>query len=134
LQALFSNRPAAIAKYIESLSPEARAEFNALNDKMAKQKAASKAANAEIAAATERAKELTVSIGKLEEELQEFRVGQLGEAQQKEFKELKAEFESKRKELEDWIGTQPERTEENTAKFQAMQGELQAISSKLDAY
>lgn len=134
LQALFSNRPAAIAKYIESLSPEARGEFNAINDKMAKQKAASKTVDAEIADATKRAGELAESIGKLEEELQEFRAKQLGEEPYKEYKELKASFESKQKELEAWLGTQPERSEENMAKFQAMQSELQSIGSKLDAY
>ncbi len=134
LQSLFSNRPAAKAKYAESLSPEARAEFGALNDKIAKQKASSKAANAEIAAATKRAGDLAESIGKLEEELQEFRAKQLGEEPYKEYKELKAQFEGKRKELEAWLGTQPERSEENMAKFQAMQGEIQAITTKLEAY
>ena len=134
LEKLFRNRPAALAKYAESLSPEARAKFEALTSKMTEQKAASKAVNAEVADATQRAEELTVSIATLEEELQDFRVSQLSEDQQKEYKELKAAFESKEKELEDWLATQPDRSEENMAKFQAMQSEMQALGSKLEAY
>ena len=134
LQALFSNRPAAIAKYAESLSPEARAEFDALNATMAKQKAASKAAKAEVADAQQRAADLEELISKSEEELQDFRVSQLSEAQQKEYKELKASFESKEKELQDWLATQPDRSEENMKKFQTMQTELQSLGSKLETY
>ena len=134
LEKLFLKRPAALAKYAESLSPEARTKFEALTHKMTEQQAASKVVNAEIAEATQRSEELTVSIATLEEELQDFRVNQLSEDQQKKYKELKAAFESKEKELEDWLGTQPERSEENMEKFQAMQSELQALGSKLEAY
>jgi len=134
LEKLFRNRPAALAKYAESLSPEARANFDALNAKMAKQKAASVAVKAEVADAKQRAADLAESISKSVEELQDFRVNQLSEDQQKEYKELKAAFESKEKELEDWLATQPDRSEENMAKFQAMQGEMQALGSKLEAY
>jgi len=134
LEQLFRNRPAALAKYAESLSPEARAEFDALNAKMAKQKSASKAAKAEVADATKRAADLEESISKSDEALQDFRVSQLSEAQQKDYKELKAAFESKEKELQDWLATQPDRSEENMTKFQTMQSELQALGSKLEAY
>ena len=134
LEKLFRNRPASIARYAASLSPEARARFDAINAKMAKQKAANKAVKAEVADAKQRAANLEESISKSEEELQDFRVSQLSETQQKEYKELKASLESKQKELEDWIATQPERSEDNMKKFEALQGELQSLGSKLEAY
>lgn len=134
LELLFRNQPKAVAEYVASLSPEAQVEFKALNDKIVAAKAAKKLAEADIAAANLKAGELTATIGKLEEELQMFRVSQLDEAKQKEFNELKEALSAKDKELTDWLGTQPERNEENTAKFQAMQAELQAIAAKLEAY
>ncbi len=134
LDMLFRNRPASTAKYAESLSPEARAEFDALNEKLAEQTVASKTAHAEIEAATQRAKELAESVEKLETELQEFRVSQLGETQQKEYNTLKAAFESKEQELSAWLATQPERSEENIAKFEALQGDLQTLAIQLETY
>lgn len=134
LELLFRNTPAAIAKYVAALTPEAQTEFKAINDKIAVAQAEKKSAEATVATASQKAAELTESIGKLEEELQDFRVSQLDEATQKEFNELKDAFTAKEKELSDWLGTQPERNEENTTKFQAMQGELQAIAAKLEAY
>lgn len=134
MELLFRNRPAALAKYAESLSPDALVEFNTLHAEIAKQQAASKVAVAEIVEARKREEALTASITKLEGEVQDFRVKQLGEETYKEYKANKISFESKQKELEDWLATQPERTEENMEKFQAMQSEVQALESKLEAY
>lgn len=134
LAGLFRNRPTERAKYTALLSPEARVEFESINTQIADLKAARKTADAEAVAATLRVTELAESIGKQKEALREFRAKQLGDVPYKEYQELKSSFESKRKELEGWIEMQPERTEENMAKFQAMQSELQSIESKLEAY
>ncbi len=134
LNVLFLDRPASIAKYAESLSDEARVEFDALNREIAEQQAASKVAKEAIVAAAQHLEEIEEAIAQLEIKVQDFRVSQLGEAQQKTYKDLKNSFENRSKELSDWLETQPEHSEENIAKFEAIQSDLQAIAAQLDTY
>lgn len=134
LAVLFKNRPAAIAAYIASLSPEDQVAFKALNDKLSKAKADRKTAEAKVEAAQKQVEEIDASIGKLEDDLTEFRVAQLGEDKLKEYKDLQAQLKAKEKELDDWLATNPENNEENMTKFQAMQSELQELNSKLEAF
>jgi protein disulfide-isomerase len=134
LEALFRNRPATLARFAATLSPDDQAAFKTLTSKIAEQKQSIKKEEAVMEAVTQRMEELSASISQLEEELQGFRIKQLPEAQQKEYADLKAQFETKQAELMAWIGTQPERNDENMAKFQSMQTIIQDIAMKLEAY
>ena len=134
MELLFRNRPAVLAAYAATLSPEAKATYEALTSKLAEQQQGVKVAEAAMAAAGQKIDQLNESIDQLEEELQDFRVAQLSEEQQARFKSLKEEFETKRTEIMTWLATEPEPNDENTAKFQKLQGEMQVISTKLDSY
>ena len=67
-------------------------------------------------------------------QLQEFRASQLDGDALKQYKSLKAEMDAAEKKLEDWIKTEPERTQENGKKYQDMISTLQKFSEKLSQY
>jgi len=134
LEVLFRNRPKAIAKYVASLSSEAQTEYKNLNEKLSTAKEDRNAAEKTMMEVSQQLEELTETILALEESLRDFRAKQLGEEKYTEYTEAKTAFKTKEQELQNWIGTQPERNEENMKKFQTMQGELQELSSKLEKY
>lgn len=148
LEVLFRNRSEAKAKYLASLSPEAQAEYKVLDGKIAVAKEDLKvamegqqvamegrqAAEKAMMEASQQVEKVAETIAAAEEGLRGFRAKQLGEEQYKEYTEAKAAFKAKEKELQDWLETQPERNEENMQKFQAMQGALQELGSKLEKY
>lgn len=134
LQQLFRTRQAEMVKYTATLNPEDQAAFSALTDKLASAKQALKEQERVITEASEKAEQLEESIGKLEEEIQMFRIGQLGEDKLEEFKDLKMKLEAANKKLEDWITTRPDRTEENMKLFQEMRSEIQELEKELSKY
>ncbi len=134
LEVLLRNRVAVKAEYAASLSPEARAEFDALNARITRKKAEAKEAAEEMTATAKRIEVISNEIDQLKEELRDFRVSQLDEERQQEYKKLKAAFELKENEFKAWIETQPERTEENGRKFQTMQRTMQSLAGKLGEF
>ena len=134
LAVLFKKRPAVMAEYMASLPPESQTAFKALRDKLEQGKAEKKAAEAEGAAIAEKIIGLDDSISKLEDELTEFRVAQLGEGQLKEFKDLKTKHSAATKKLTDWIATGPERNDETMKLFQEMTSEIQTLEEQLSKY
>jgi thiol-disulfide isomerase/thioredoxin len=134
LAVLFKNRRAAMAEYMASLSPEGQAAFTVLNEKLEQGKAQKKAAEAEVVALASQIKELDDSISKLEDELTEFRVAQLGEDQLAAFKELKARRDAATSRLADFIAGSPERNDENMKLYQEMVSEIQTLKEQLSKY
>lgn len=134
LAVLLRMRPAVVAEYTASLSPEDQTAFKALNDKLEQVKAEKKAAEAEVAAIAEKIEALDDSISQLENELNEFRVAQLGEDQLKEFKDLKARRDAATKKLADWLAASPERNDETMKLYQEMVSEIQTLEEQLSKY
>lgn len=134
LSVLLRNSTTEIKKYIASLSPEARIKYKELTDKIAAKKTAIKKEEESLKATERKIEGMYEAVGNLQMELQEFRVAQLSELEQKEYAGLKALFEAKRDELTKWIQTAPQPSEENQAKFEEMQGDLQEIGTKLQNY
>lgn len=120
--------------YAESLAPEARKQFEEMTAALAATRTEIAKEEAVMTAAQQKIEELNANILEMEDDLREFRVAQLGEEEQKKYEGLKVQFDEKRDALMAWIQTQPERNEENQAKFEAQQAELQDIAMKLQAY
>lgn len=134
LEALFRFRPAAVAKYLESLNPEDRKSYQALIDGLAEQKRALKESEKAAAEARNTIGKLTQEIEETEEKMLEFRVAQRGEDELRQFRQLQAQLEESRQKLNDWMGSKPERNEESMKKYQAMQSEIQEIENKISEY
>lgn len=117
-----------------TLTPEAKAEFKAINTKISQNKAAQKEIENEIEAASDRLDALMGTQSELEEQLRDFRIKLKGEETYAEYKKAKVAFEAQEQELIDWIATEPEHNDENTQKFQAMQNELQKLHTALQQY
>ena len=127
-------RATQLAKYADSLKPKDKAAYLKIANQIpgtAKQIAQQKKA----------IKDAMQNIQKLEEKLsdqqssaQDFRASQLDGDALKQYKSMKAETDAAEKKLEDWIKTEPERTEENGKKYQDMISTLQKFSEKLSQY
>lgn len=134
IKRLLRDTPSALAAFAESLKPEDRAEFDRLSKAVEEKRAALKQARTELDALTKKSEQLEKELGKSETQLKEFRIAQNGEEKLKAYQELKDQFETKQKELMAWLQTQPERNDENTAKFEAMRSELMDLAAKIDAF
>lgn len=134
LKILFKKRAHVQEQYIKSLSPEAQKEFKALTAQIAQLKADGQKEVDLIEAATARAEKIMTLIQTTEEKLQDFRISQLDEEQQQKYKALEAEFTAKESKFEAWLGTEPERSEENIAFFEKMQAELTQLQSQLSEF
>lgn len=134
LEALLRNRPAAQAAFMASLDAAEKETFAAMSGELAAKKAALEKAEADAAAAQQQAEALGGEIGELEMKIKEFRVAQLGDAKLAEFKALQAQRDAKMKELTDWIATEPEQNEENTAKFEAMRTVVMDLIGQIEAF
>ena len=134
IKRLLRDTPSALAAFAESLKPEDRAEFDRLSKAVEEKRAALKQVRTELDALTKKSEQLEKELGKTETRLKEFRIAQNGEEKLKAYQKLKDQFEAKQKELMAWLQTQPERNDENTAKFEAMRSELMDLAAKIDAF
>jgi len=134
LKNLFRFRPAEMAKYAATLSPDEQATYHGLIDELDAQKAALKQGEKAEVEARSKVTKLKKDIKGLEEKILAFRVSQLGEDERKQFAELEGQLAEARNKLGDWIKTKPDKNEENMEKYKAMQAEIQEIEKKLSQY
>jgi thioredoxin-related protein len=134
LKNLFRFRPAEMAKYAATLSPDKQAAYRGLIDELDAQKAALKQGEKAVVEARSKVTKLKKDIKGLEEKILAFRVSQLGEDERKQFAELEGQLAEARNKLGDWIKTKPDKNQENMETYKAMQAEIQEIEKKLSQY
>jgi hypothetical protein len=64
----------------------------------------------------------------------EAKVAELGEEKGAEYRKAITAVKAAEKELQDWVGTRPERNDENEKKFAAFQKAIEDANGKLDAF
>jgi protein disulfide-isomerase len=134
LKNLFRFRPAEIAKFTATLSPEDQAAYRGLIDELAVKKTALKQEKKTENEARANARTLKSEVDRLEEKMLEFRVAQLDEEEQEVFAGLETQLTAARKKVSDWIKSKPEQTDENMEKYKAMQAEIKEIEKTIARY
>ncbi len=127
-------RAAETAKYAKTLKPKQKAEYLKIVGQMTECRTGIKDQKKQAAAAEKKIEELEEKLVKIEESATEFRVARMGADELKKYKKLTTELKAAEKELADWIGSGPQRTPENTLKFQAMSAKIEELKGKAGKY
>ncbi|WP_372845593.1 thioredoxin family protein [Pontiella sp.] len=131
---LFRFRAAEMEKYCKTLSPEKQAAFRKLAGDLTAKKDELEAGKKAVIEANENVETLTEEVAGLKEDMLMFRVGNLSDAEQKKFKELKSQLETATTEIKNWLDTKPERNDETVAKYNAMQVEISELEKQLSKF
>jgi len=134
LTKLFRYRPADIAKYSKTLKPKDKSAYLSIVDQITECDKAIKCQKQQVSAAEKKIEELEQKVVDLKSSAQEFRAAQLGPDDLKQYSKLRVELEGAKKEMADWLSTEPQRTEENTKKYQSMSTTIQELSEELSKY
>jgi thioredoxin-related protein len=123
-----------VAGFTRSLSPAKRLEYMRIVDQMVENRRLVQAEKNRIEQAQARVKALELKVAKLKGSATEFRVSLLGPEKLTQYKQLRSSIDAAQKKLRDWLATRPQRTPENTQKFQSMNSEIAQITVKLSEY
>jgi thioredoxin-related protein len=134
LRQLFVYRSAQVDKYTKDMAPEKAEKYRKtiedINSKLKlideKQELIMREKHAVM--------DLAHQVDKLKEQATELRAAAKGEDQLKAYKQLKADLKTAREELEAWLATRPERSQENGLKYKAMQAKIETIATKLNQF
>ncbi|VGO19893.1 thioredoxin family protein [Pontiella sulfatireligans] len=134
LKNLFRFRPVEIAKYTATLSPEDQAAYRELIDQLGREKAAVKLGEKAEAEAKAKVREFKTAVNNAEQEMVEFRVAHLSEAERKQYEALQVQRQEAKTKLSDWMKTKPDKNDETMAQYTAMQEEIQELDKKISQY
>ena len=134
LAKLFRYRPADIARYSKTLKPNDKSAYLSIVGQITECGKTIKHHKEQVSVAKQKIEELEQKIVDLKSSAQEFRATQLGPDDLKQYNKLRVELEGAKKKMADWISTKPQRTEENTEKYQSMNTTIQELSEKLSKY
>jgi protein disulfide-isomerase len=134
LQQLFRYRPVEIEKLCANLPPENADAYRRLIEKRIADQEELGVAKSDYWKARNEMNRLSRSIEDTEYELLKLRVTQLSEAGRKQFEELEAQLEEAQKKRSDWFKSKPEPTDENKAKYNAMNDEIKRLEKEIADY
>jgi len=134
LSVLLRYRTAEIAKYSSNLKPQAKSAYLDIVNQITESTEAIKGHKQKISVAKLKLEELTMKVVNLKASAQEFRATQLGGDEVRKYKKAKTKLDKVRKQLEDWLGTNPDRSDENMKKYQEMSTSIQELTAKLSKY
>jgi len=127
-------RPAEVEAYAGKLPADAAAAYRKLAADIAESRKTAKEQKELAAAAEKKAEEAERKIAQLQESAAEFRATQAGEEKLKEYRELKDQLAKAKQELQEWLATKPQRSEENTKKYQEMGAKVQKLAKQLGEF
>jgi len=125
---------ASVAKFTEGLAPGKRREYMAIVDRIAENSALVQTEQKRIKEAQARIEELEEKAVALKVSATEFRAALKGPEKVKEYRQLRTDLEAAEKKLKDWLATSPQRTPDNTKKYQSMTSEIGRLRGELDEY
>ncbi len=130
----FRYRTAEVEKYVKGLSKEDKAAYLKLVADMKATSDSVEQQNELIESAIKKIKDLDEKSEELKASAAEFRAAQMGEDKLKEYKDLKTKLDAARKKLTDWLQTEPERTEANSAKYETMSASIDELQTKIAVF
>jgi len=125
---------AAVAEFTEGLTPAKKREYMEIVDRIAENRALVQTEQKQIKEAQARIEELEEKAVALKVSATEFRAALKGPEKVKEYRQLRTDLEAAEKKLKDWLATGPQRTPENTKKYQSMTSEIGRLRGELDKY
>ncbi len=130
IQNLCCYRESTIAEFCKALPAEKKKAYLDLMAHRQKTLADIEGQEAIIEAAQKRLEELAQELERVNGEAKEFLVAIKHPEKVKAFKEIKNKLEAAKQQLNDWIETKPDRSDENMKKFQQMKGEIDKLSAE----
>ncbi|NLX26376.1 MAG: thioredoxin fold domain-containing protein [Lentisphaerae bacterium] len=130
-----SNGPSGKDAFLAKLSPAKKAEYEKLDAQLKEMEKKFEKQIEAIEEAQKKAEEAQMDLMKAEGALELFRMEQeLGPEAFKVYKETREKYDAAIEKLTDWIDTDPEHTDENTAFYEKMIAEIMELEAKLSEY
>ena len=129
------NGPAAMEKFVASLSPEVKAAYEELAAKMKAAETSLEEQMKIMEDAQKKAEALQQSVAEMEEQMKLFRLEHALSAEDfAAYKETKAKYDAAIAKIQAWLATQPEENEENMKIFTEMRDEILGLEAELSKY
>ena len=135
VEATLQNTPQAKEEFLNNLSPEKKAEYQKLTQKLEAAKNQFDQQVEVIQEAQKKADEMQMAIMKAEGAIATFRMEQkLSPEDFKVYQETRTQYDAAVEKLTTWIAGEPEQNEENMKLYQEMISEIQTLEGQLSAY